>query len=97
MYKILMHLLFLDFLHERSLIIDIQIVISLAFETSYKLQTIKQGCFSFYERNRFSPEDKIFKALLNICDLFAKQKATEDDNVVNLPNIFYLSDYFLNF
>ena len=34
--KILMHFFF-DLLHERSLIIDIQIVISIALETSYKL------------------------------------------------------------
>ena len=39
--KILMHFWFFDFLHERSFVIDIQIVISIALETKYKLQMKK--------------------------------------------------------
>ena len=40
--KILKHFLFFDFLHERSLIIDIEIVISIALETSYEASEEKQ-------------------------------------------------------
>ena len=39
--KILRHVLFLDFLHERQLIADIQIVISIALEMRYKLKKEK--------------------------------------------------------
>ena len=62
--KILRHFLFLDFLHERQLIVDIQIVISIALEMRYKLKkrkTSKHWYLNFYDRNHFPPADKILR------------------------------------
>ena len=62
--KILRHFLFFDFLYERSLIIDLQLAISIALEPSYKLQRKKANKYrylNFYDRNRFLPEDKILR------------------------------------
>ena len=59
--KILRHFLFLDFLHERQLIVDIQIVISIALEMHRKLKTSKHGYLNFYDRNHFPPQDKILR------------------------------------
>ena len=62
--KISRHFLLFDFLHERPLIIDIDLVISMAPRTGYKRQkkkSIKQGYFNFCERNRFSLVEKILR------------------------------------
>ena len=98
--NILRYFLFFDFLLEKPLIIDIQIVISITYRTDYKFwkkknKQLSKDILTFMKAPVFTSRQN-FRALFNIYDWFAK-KTSKGNIVVNFLNILDLSDYLLNF